>query len=98
MVVEEARDAERSTRVRRFAFWVLAVPTAMLALLAVFGALHGAFEEDCQVGFYTACGPEMKALAYAAFLGIPLLIAYYVTLGIVAGIRLVASLVDVSDE
>ena len=96
---DDLRTTSRRRSIRRYAVWILVVPLGILAVLSVFGALHGAFEQDCQVGFYTACGPGMKAAAYAVFLGFPLLAVYYLVLALVGAFRFLGWAVGLrSDE
>ncbi len=87
MAIEDQRRRAQLIRAGHYAVWLVAVPIVLLSLLAVFGALHGAFEEDCQVGFYSACGPGMKAAAYALFLGAPILGVYYLVLALIGFLR-----------
>ena len=89
MAMDERRRQAQLNRVVKYAVWLAAVPIVLLVVLAVLGALHGATEQDCRAGFYTACGPGMKAAAYAVFYGAPILAAYYFVLALIGLLRFI---------
>jgi len=71
----------------RWILWLILVPLGILAVLALLGLIDGLQDTDCQVGFYTACGPGMKTLAYLAFIGLPGLAVYFPIVGLVWTVR-----------
>ena len=71
----------RSGLPARLGILIIGVPTVLFLLLGVVGAIDGALDRDCQVGLFSACGPDMRALAYVGFVGFPLVALYYAVLG-----------------
>lgn len=71
-------------RINRPLLWLLVVPLGLLLLLALFGLVDGVLDTDCQVGFFSACGPSMRTLAWVGFLGLPLLIYVYYPIVVIA--------------
>lgn len=52
----------------------------LAGVLVALGAIDGALDRDCEAGFFTAFGTGMRALAYVAFIEIPLVAVYYAAL------------------
>ena len=73
----------RAWRAGTVSLWLIllaGVPAVVAVVLAALGAIDGALDRDCEAGFFTACGAGMRALAYVAFIGIPLVTVYYAAL------------------
>jgi hypothetical protein len=84
------RDSQgRWRQLAKYLVWIVVIPLVAIGLFAGLGALHGALEQDCQVGLFSACGPGAKALAYVVFVSVPAVIVYYLVLALVAVFRLI---------
>ena len=69
----------------RLGIVLILIPVGVLLALGVVGAIDGYLQTDCQTGFFSACGPKERALAYVVFIGTFVLGLYFVVVAVVLG-------------